>query len=56
MKIFLRGHRLFLYMDGRVLDAAMEAVGPVSEEDLGGFLGGNATDFYRLGFAPSLLR
>ena len=41
-----------MYMDARVLDAAMEVVGPVSEEDLGGFLGGNATVSYRLGFAP----
>ena len=32
----------------RVLDAANEAIGPLSESDRDGLLGGNARAFYRL--------
>ena len=33
---------------GKVLDAAIAALGPVNDEERAGFLGGNATTFYRL--------
>ena len=33
---------------GRVVAAALEAVGPISESDKAGLMGGNAAEFYRL--------
>ncbi|MCH7652982.1 MAG: amidohydrolase family protein, partial [Chloroflexi bacterium] len=54
----LRRHRLMWGSDWpvcltaasyeQVLDAANEAIGPLSESDRAGLLGGNARAFYRL--------